>query len=73
MMTVSDRKRTKNPKEQTIRKLMDQQGGKITLLWVPEHVSITSNEITDIAAKEALNERIQICLSSEKYKTSQNR
>jgi archaellum biogenesis ATPase FlaH len=32
MMAVSDRKQTKNPKTQTIRKLMDQQGGKITLL-----------------------------------------
>jgi hypothetical protein len=35
MMAVSDRKRTKNPKTQTIRKLMDQQREKITLLWVP--------------------------------------
>jgi ribonuclease HI len=64
MMTVSDRKQTKNPKTQTIRKLMDQQGGKITLLWVPGYVGITGNENVDTAAKEAQNERIQ---STEKY------
>jgi ribonuclease HI len=38
---------------------MDQQGGKITLHWVPGHVSITSNENADTAAKEVLNERIK--------------
>jgi archaellum biogenesis ATPase FlaH len=32
MMALSDRKQTKNPKTQTITKLMDQQGGEITLL-----------------------------------------
>jgi hypothetical protein len=43
---------------------MDQQGGKITLLWVPRHVGITDNENADTAAKKALNERIQ---KTEKY------
>jgi ribonuclease HI len=56
MMAVSDRKRTKT---QTIRKLMDQQGGKITLLWVPGHVGITGNKTADTAAKKAMNERIK--------------
>jgi hypothetical protein len=37
-MAVSDRKRTKNLKTQTIRKLMNQQGGKIMLLCVLGHV-----------------------------------
>jgi hypothetical protein len=55
-MAVWDRKRTKNPKTQTIRKLMDQQGGKITLLWVLGHVGITNN--ADTATKKALTERI---------------
>jgi ribonuclease HI len=64
MMAVSDRKRMNDPKTQTIRKLMDQQGEKITLLWVPGHVGIPSNENADTAAKEALNERIQ---STKKY------
>jgi ribonuclease HI len=64
MMAVSDRKQTKNRKTQTIRKLMDQQGGKITLLWVPEYVGVTGNENANTKAKETLKERIQ---SIEKY------
>jgi hypothetical protein len=56
MMAVSNRKRTKNPKTLSIRKLMDQQGGKITLLWVQGHVGVTGNENADTAAKKALNE-----------------
>jgi ribonuclease HI len=60
MMAVSNRKRTKNHKTQTTRKLMDQQGEKITLLRVSGHVGITGNENADTAAKKALNERIQI-------------
>jgi hypothetical protein len=59
MMAVSDRKRMKNPKTQTIRILMDQQELKITLLCVSGHVGITCNENADTAAKEDLNERIQ--------------
>jgi hypothetical protein len=58
MIAVSDRKRMKNPQTQTIRKLMDQQGGKITFVWLP------GNENADTASKEALNERI---LSTKKY------
>jgi ribonuclease HI len=54
-MVVSDRKRTKNPQTQTIRELMDQQGGKITLFSVRGHVGITSNKNADTVAKEALN------------------
>jgi ribonuclease HI len=43
---------------------MDQQGGKITLLWVPGHVGITGNENAYTAAKKALNERKH---STDKY------
>jgi hypothetical protein len=46
-------------KTQTIRKIMDQQCGKITLLWVPGHMGIICN-----VTKEALNEQIK---SIEKY------
>jgi hypothetical protein len=56
MMAISDRKQTKNPKKQTIRKLMDQQGGKITLLWVPEHVGITRQRANTKHRKYPLQE-----------------
>jgi hypothetical protein len=50
---------------------MDQQGGKITLLWVPGHVGVIFNENAYTAAKETLNEGIE---STKKYlpKTSQS-
>jgi bisphosphoglycerate-dependent phosphoglycerate mutase len=59
MITVSDRKRSKSPRTQKIR--------KITLLWIPSHVGITGNETADEVVKEvkeALDEEIQ---HNEKY------
>jgi hypothetical protein len=55
MIAVSDRKWTKNPKTQTIKKLMNQQGGKIVLFWVPGHVSITSNNNVDTKKNTSLD------------------
>jgi ribonuclease HI len=55
---VSDRKRSKNPKTQLIRKLIDEASTNITLLWVSSHVGLPGNETTNDAAKEALNEEI---------------
>jgi hypothetical protein len=44
---------TTNPKTQTIRKMLDQEGPRTTLLWVLIHKGIPSNEKADQAAKEA--------------------
>jgi hypothetical protein len=40
IIAVSDRIRSKNPKTQLIRKLIDQASTNFTLLWVPSHVGI---------------------------------
>jgi ribonuclease HI len=58
IMAVENRTPTKNPKTQTIRKMLDQEGSRITLLWVPIHKGIPSNEKADQAAKEVLNKNI---------------
>jgi ribonuclease HI len=44
---------------------LDNEGPRITLLWVPSHVGIPSgNEKADQAAKEALDEDIS---TTERY------
>jgi hypothetical protein len=57
IMAAESRTPTKIPKTQTIRKMLDQQGPKTTLVWVP-HKGIPDNEKTDQAEKEALGEVI---------------
>jgi ribonuclease HI len=54
MIAVSNRKRSKNPRTQLIRKLFDQESTKVTLLWVSSHLWILGNETADNSAKEAL-------------------
>jgi ribonuclease HI len=39
-----------------MRKLLGQEGDKITLRWVPSHVEIPGNEEADNAVREALDE-----------------
>jgi hypothetical protein len=55
---------TKNPKTQTIGMMLDQEGPKITLLWVPSHKWMAGNEKADEAAKETLDEDIP---NTERY------
>jgi hypothetical protein len=57
-MAAESRTPTKNPKTQTIRGMLDQEGPKITLLWVFSHNEIPGNEKTVQAAKKALDEDI---------------
>jgi ribonuclease HI len=58
LLVASDKKVTKSPKTRKIRILLEQEGDKITLLWVSSHVGIPGNEQADSAAKEALDEQI---------------
>jgi ribonuclease HI len=58
IMAAESRTPSKNPKTQTIRKMLDHDGPRITLLWVPSHKGIPGNEKADQTAKEALGEDI---------------
>jgi phosphoribosylformylglycinamidine (FGAM) synthase PurS component len=59
LIAVSYKKQTRNPKTQTVRKLLEQEGSKITLFCVPSHVGIPGNEDTDNAVKKSLDKNIQ--------------
>jgi hypothetical protein len=58
IMTAENCTPTKNLKTQTIRKMLDHEGPRITLLCVPSHVRIPGNEKADQAAKETLDDDI---------------
>jgi ribonuclease HI len=49
---------------QSLRKLLEEERTKVTLLWVPGHMGIPGNEIADVEAKAALEDDF---LASEKY------
>jgi hypothetical protein len=54
------RKIQKNSKSQIIRKLLEQEGDKLTLLWVLSPVLIPGNEETNNVANESLDENLVI-------------
>jgi ribonuclease HI len=59
MMAVEGTRWTKNPKTRRIRELLDQEKGRVKLMWIPSHSGITGNERADEAAKNALEEDIK--------------
>jgi hypothetical protein len=64
IMAAENRTPTKNTKTQTIKKMLDHDGPRITLLWVPSLKGIPGNEKADYAVKEALDEDIS---TTERY------
>jgi ribonuclease HI len=58
MMAVEDTRWTKNPKTRRIKALLDQEKGRVKLMWIPSHSEIMRNERADEAAKNALEEDI---------------
>jgi ribonuclease HI len=63
-MAAESRTPTKNPKTQTIRKMLDLEGPIITHLWCPSHKGIPGKQKANQAAKEALDEDIP---TTERY------
>jgi ribonuclease HI len=63
IMAAESHTPTKNP---TIRKMLENDGPRITLLWVRSHKGLPGNEKTDQAVKEALDENIS---TNERYPT----
>jgi ribonuclease HI len=45
---------TKNPKTRKLRQLLDEEGEKVSLVWVPGHKDITWNKMADIETRTAL-------------------
>jgi ribonuclease HI len=57
IMAAESHTPTNNPKTQSIRKILDQEGTRITLQWVLSHKEIPSNERADQAANIPTTER----------------
>jgi hypothetical protein len=60
LTAASDKKDTKNPKTQTIWKLLEQEVAKITLLWVSSHVGIPGNKKSDNTRKLRKIQRVSL-------------
>jgi ribonuclease HI len=58
MMSVEGTRWTKNPKTRRIKELLDQEKGRVKLMWIPNHSGITWNERTGEATKNALDKDI---------------
>jgi ribonuclease HI len=58
MMAVEATRWTKNPKTRRIRELLDQEKGRVKLMWIPSHSGVMGNKRADEAARNALEEDI---------------
>jgi hypothetical protein len=56
MMAVEGTRWAKTPKTRRIRELLDQEKGRVKLMWILSHSGITRTERVDEAAKNALEE-----------------
>jgi hypothetical protein len=65
LTAASDKKDTKNPKTQTIWKLLEQEVTKITLLWVSSHVGIPGNKKSDNTRKLRKIQRVSLAGPTE--------
>jgi ribonuclease HI len=56
-LAVEGTRWAKNPKTKRIRELLDQEKGRVKLMWIPSHSGFTgNNERADEAAKNALED-----------------
>jgi hypothetical protein len=55
-MAVEGNLNSQNPKTRTLRKLLDDEGENITLLWVPAHIERPGNETVVEETKTALKD-----------------
>jgi ribonuclease HI len=63
-MAVEGDINSKNPKTLSLRKRLDEEREKVTLLWVPAHMGIPGNGIADEETKAVLEDDL---LVREKY------
>jgi ribonuclease HI len=56
--STSEAHTNKEPQYTSYQKMLDHEGPRFTLLWVPSHKGIPGNEKADQAVKEALDEDI---------------
>jgi ribonuclease HI len=54
LMAIEGDFNSENPKTLSLRKLLEEERVKVTLLWVPGHTGIPGNEIAHEEAKAAL-------------------
>jgi ribonuclease HI len=66
MMAAEGMRWTKNPKTRRIRELLDQEKGRVELLWIPSHSEIMGSERVNEAAKASTTEN---CTQHKTYLT----